>query len=164
MVLLKEQEDELRLFLQSVEGRIAKLEQMKEKFAEKRDSIREEMQAHDFAMVPVKISVAECDDILEEIEKHLIELNKLKNYLSVKLKKVIEEEKMLEALKQKFGNSVEIEQADQGFEVVYRDEEAKQALEELKKSREKTMEIKNVLRKLEEHEQNSQINQQPQGQ
>jgi Ca2+-binding EF-hand superfamily protein len=123
---------------------------MKEKFAEKRDSIRAEMQAHDFALVPVKISVEECEDVLAEIERHLIELNKLKNYLSVKLKKIIEEEKMLEALKRKFGNAIEIEQADQGFEIRYLDEEAKQAFEELKKSREKTINIKNLLRKMEE--------------
>ena len=153
MAVLEEQEEELRLFLQSIESRISKLENMKEKFAEKRDNIREELQAHDFAIVPVKISVAECEDILEEIERHLIELNKLKNYLSVKLKNVIEEEKMLEALKQKFGNNVEIEQADQGFEIIYKDEEAKQAFEELKKSREKTAEIKSVLRRLEESNQ-----------
>ncbi len=147
---LKEQEEELRLFLQSVEQQIEKFQKLKERFAERRDKIREAIQNHDFALVPVKISTEACEDILAEIEQHLMELNKLRNYLGVKLKQVVEEERLLESLKKQFGENLAIEQLEHGFEIRYFDSEAKQALEELQKSKEKVMHIKNSLKRMEE--------------
>jgi len=152
MVDLKEQETELRLFLQSVEEQIEKFNRLKEMFAEKRDSIREAMQQHNFSLVPVKISTEQCEDVLAEIEQHLLELNKLKNYLGVKLKQIIEEEQLLESLKKKFGDTLEIDEAEHGFEIKYFDSEAKNAFEELQKSKEKISHIKSTLRKIEERE------------
>ncbi len=152
MVDLKEQETELRLFLQSVEEQIEKFNRLKEMFAEKRDSIREAMQQHNFSLVPVKISTEQCEDVLAEIEQHLLELNKLKNYLGVKLKQIIEEEQLLESLKKKFGDTLEIDEAEHGFEIKYFDSEAKQAFEELQKSKEKISHIKSTLRKIEKRE------------
>lgn len=152
MVDLKEQETELRLFLQRIEEQIEKFTKLKESFAEKRDHIRETMQQHDFSLVPVKISTEQCEDVLAEIEQHLIELNKLRNYLGIKLKQIIEEERLLDSLKKKFGDTLEIEEAEHGFEIKYFDSDAKEAFEELQKSKEKIAHIKSTLKNIEERE------------
>lgn len=143
---LKEQEEKLRLYLQSVENEINKFEKLKETFAQKRESIRAEMQAHDFSLAPVKIQCSETEDLLAEIDSHLTELYKLKNYLSVKIKRVVEEEELLESLTKKFGETIGIDQKDQGFEIIVSDKAASEAFNELKNSRNKTANLKNTIR------------------
>jgi len=155
MATLAEREEELRLFLQSIEEQIEKFEKLKEQFMNKHDSIKAEMQAHDLKLVPVKIVTNDSEDIVADIEKHLVELSKLKAYISNEIKKVVEEKKTLEVLEAKFGHSVEIAANEEGFEIKYKDEQARDAFEELKKDREKIANIKTRLRKIEDERKTS---------
>ncbi|MEM4663291.1 MAG: hypothetical protein QXM75_04690, partial [Candidatus Diapherotrites archaeon] len=147
MSTLSEREDELRLFLKGIEERIEKFEKIKEQLMNKQDSIKAEMQANDLALVPVKIYVRDAEDLIAEIERHLIELEKFRSYLANELKKVIEEKRMQEVLSAKFGPSVVIEPTEEGFIVKYTDDKMHELYQELKKSREGVSEIKNKLRK-----------------
>ncbi|MEM4598644.1 MAG: hypothetical protein QW400_03045 [Candidatus Diapherotrites archaeon] len=144
---LEEREEELRLFLKGVEEQISKFEKIKEQLMSKQDSIKAEMQANDFSIVPVKIYSRDSEDLVADVERHLIELEKFKAYLANELKKVVEERRMIEVLSAKFGQSFTIEPSEDGFLVKYTDDGLQDISQELKKGRETISDIKSKLRK-----------------
>lgn len=150
---LKEQEQQLRLYMKTIEEQINRFESLKKSLQEREDEIREEITKHSFSPTPISLKPSpEYDgDVYAEIQQHLLELNKLKNYISMKLKEVIQEEELLESLKSKFGKSIDFEKPKRGeFEIVYTDEQVKDAFEQLNAGKEKVKLIKDSLNEMNE--------------
>lgn len=155
MADLKDQEKQLRQFMRTVEEQVARFEYLKNVLQVKMDSIREEITRHSFSPTPISLRPSETyeGDVYTEVQKHLLELNKMKNYLSIKLKEVIQEEELLESLKGKFGDSINFEKPKRGeFEIVFSDENIKEAFTELNQGKERIKLIKDSLNDLKEKE------------
>ncbi len=148
---LKEKEKQLRLYLKTVEDQIRKFESIKSVLQEREDEIREEITTHSFSPTPISLKpdAKYKGDVYAEIQKHLLELNKLKNYISIKLKELIKEEELLGLLKNKFGEGINFEKPSRGeFEIVYSDQQVRDAFESLKHGREQAAMIKDSLNEM----------------
>jgi len=148
---LKEQEKQLRLYLGTVDGQIKQFESLKKILQEREDEIREEITKHSFSPTPISLKPHEeyDGDIYAEVQHHLLELNKLKNYISIKLKEIIHQEELLGSLRAKFGESIDFEKPKRGdFEIVYSDSQVKEASEKLSNGREKVKLIKDSLNEM----------------
>ena len=155
MADLKEKEKQLRLYLQTIEEQIRKFESIKSILQEREDEIRAEITTHSFSPTPISLKPQEHykGDVYAEVQKHLLELNKLKNYISIKLKELIREEELLTLLKGKFGEGIDFEKPSRGeFEIVYCDQQVKDAFESLKQGREQAAMIKDYLSEMNEKE------------
>ncbi|MEM0360784.1 MAG: hypothetical protein QXK06_05630 [Candidatus Diapherotrites archaeon] len=138
MTDLAERERQLREHLSLIDKQIARFEYLKSVLQAKMDAIREEITKHSFSPTPISLKPDPSfeGDVYTEIQKHLLELNKMKNYLSIKLKEVIQEEELLASLQGKFGKNITFEKPQHGeFEIVFSDEKIKEALDELNKGK-----------------------------
>ena len=145
---LKEQESKMRLYLSTVEAQIHKFEALKKTLQIREDEIREAIATHSFSPAPISLKPNNTydGDVYADIQQHLLELNKLKNYISIKLKEIIREEELLSILKSKFGESIDFEKQSRGdFEIVYSDKHVIDAFEHLSNGKEKIKMIKDSL-------------------
>jgi len=148
---LGKQEKKLRLYMKTVEGQIAKFESARRVLQESEDEIREEIVNKSFSPTPISLKPHDDypGDVYQEVQNHLLDLNKLKNYISIKLKEVIKEEELLQSLKAKFGENIDFEKPKRGeFEIVYSDQNVKDAFDNLKNGREKIRLIKESLNEM----------------
>ena len=150
---LKEQEQQLRLYMKTVDEQIQGFELVRKSLQERMDEIREEITKHSFSPTPISLKPkADFEgDVYADVQRHLLELNKLKNYISIKLKEVVKEEELLQSLKGKFGESIDFEKPKRGeFEIVYTDEKVENAFDRLKNGKEKVKLIKDSLNEMED--------------
>jgi len=145
MVELKEREERLRFLLSKIDSEIEKFKKISGLVDGKRQALSTEITKKGLSEVPLEIRPhsGEEQGLTEEITKHLLELNKMKNYLSSKLELVIKEEELLEELKKKHGDNVELLKTPAGeFEIVYTDSETDDAYNKLKASRKLVSDLK----------------------
>ena len=155
MTRLEEQEKQLRLYLRTVEGQIKRFESTKKTLQEREDEIREEITKRSFSPTPISLKPKQDygGDVYAEVQQHLLELNKLRNYISIKLKEVVHEEELLQSLRGKFGDSIDFEKQKRGeFEIVYSDQSVRDAFDSLSNSREKVKLIKDSLNEMDDKE------------
>ena len=137
MTDLKEQEEKYRLLIRKIDIELTKFEKLKEKLKLKRKDITAEIKKTGFDTVPIRITPhsKSKDDLLSEIENHILSLTKTKNFISMKLESIMKEEELLEELKKKFKDSVTIIKLEHGeFEINFTDAETKDAYTELSQS------------------------------
>ncbi len=157
MADLRKQEEQLRLYMKTVEEQAAKFESARKVLQEREDEIREEIVSRSFSPTPISLKPHSeyPGDVYLEVQNHLLDLNKLKNYISIKLKEVIKEEELLQSLKAKFGESIDFEKPKRGeFEIVFTDQQVKEVFENLKTGKEKIKLIKDSLNDLQDEEEN----------
>lgn len=148
MADLKEREKQLRLYLKNVESQIKQFESTKKMLQELEDEIRGEITKHSISPTPINLKPSDSydGDVYGDIQHHLLELNKLRNYISMKLKEVVQEEELLESLQSRFGEKIDFEKPKRGeFEIVYSDQRVKDAFDKLKAGQEKVKLIKDSL-------------------
>ena len=152
MADLKEQEETYRLLIRKIDTELTKFEKLKEKIKSKRKDITAEVKKAGFDTVPVRITPhsKSKDDLISEIENHILSLTKTKNFISMKLESIMQEEELLEELKKKFKDKVKITKLEHGeFEIDFMDSETKDAYTELSQSTKLIENIKNTLQKKE---------------
>lgn len=144
----KEDEEKFRLLIRKIDLEILKFQKLKSTLLDKQQNVSTAVRGTGFEAIPVRM-VPHSDsasDLLSEIDNHMMSLNKLKNFINMKLDSLMEEEELLDELKKKFGNNVEIKKLDRGeFEINFTDSDTKKAYEEIKKSAKLVEEIKNTI-------------------
>ncbi len=148
MPALKDEEEELRMFIKKTDFEIRKFNEIKQRIDSKKTEVEQSLKNMNLEPVPIRIEPHPNAgrDLAREIDEHLLELNKLKNYINTKLKAVLREEKVLESLKKRFGESVDIKKAREGdFEVTYYDNDSEFAAGEIEQSRRSLKEMKKTV-------------------
>jgi len=149
---LEEQEEELRMFIKRADSEIRKFTELKENIHGKKSDVEDSLHKLNLEPVPIRIEPSPNSqrNLEREIDEHLLELSKMKNYINTKLKSVLKEEQLLDSLKKRFGESVDIKHAKQGdFEVTYYDNDSEFAGGELDKSKHSLKEMKKTVDKIE---------------
>ena len=153
---LKQQEEELKLLIKKIDSEIADFEKLKTAIDVKKATLGEAVNKAGLQPVPIDV-VPHSDssrDLEEEIKQHILDLNKLKNFINGKLKVVIREEELLNELQEKYGKEVGIKKLPGGeFELTFSDKETEQAFAKLQKSKELLSTVKKSVQSLVEEEQ-----------
>ncbi|MFH1239876.1 MAG: hypothetical protein V1672_01555 [Candidatus Diapherotrites archaeon] len=148
MADLKEQEETYRLLIRKIDTELTKFEKLKEKIKSKRREVTDEVKKAGFDTVPVRITPHSNtkDDLISEIETHIMSLTKTKNFISMKLESIMQEEELLAELKKKFKDSVKLTKLEHGeFELNFTDAETKDAYTELSQSTKLIENIKKTM-------------------
>jgi SMC interacting uncharacterized protein involved in chromosome segregation len=135
---LKEQEERLRFLLSKVDAEISKFESLVKSIDAKQDSLTAQIRDAGMQSVPIRITPHSeaTENLYDEINAHLMDLNKLKNLLSSKLNLVLKEEELFAKLNKKYGKSVDIERSPSGeFEILYKDDDTSAAFSQLSTSK-----------------------------
>ena len=135
---LKEQEDRLRFLLSKVDAEISKFESLVKSIDLKQGQLTAQIRDAGMQSVPIRIMPHSdaTQNLYDEPNQHLLELNKLKNFLSSKLNLVLKEEELFSKLNKKYGNNVEIDRNPAGeFEIRYKDEDTSAAYTQLSTSK-----------------------------
>lgn len=149
MVELKEKEERLRFLLSKIDSEIEKFKEMQASVEERKMSINRDITSKGLSEVPLEIRPHsdEQDGLGGEVNRHLMELSKMRNYLNGKLELVIKEEELLKELKKKHGNKVSLVKTDEGeFEIVYEDSETEEMYDKLKASRKLIADLKSSMK------------------
>lgn len=148
MADLNEQENELKVLIKRIDSEIVRFRKILEQLESKRDSVKSVIHRSGLEPVPVNISAGYRDDLIGDIERHVLDLNKTKNFINARLEKVIHEEELLDELKTRFGDGISVKKAGDGFEVQFSDKGAKDAASDFEKSKETLQEIRTQVQKL----------------
>ena len=150
---LKQQEEELRLLIRKIDSELANFKRLKDKVGVKRAKLEKSVSKAGLQPVPVEITPHSGEDAnLEQgINKHLLDLNKLKNFINGRLKVVIREEELLAKLQSEYGEEVGIKKLSGGeFELTFADGETQAAFEDLQKSKKLISIVKKSVQTLSE--------------
>ena len=150
---LGQQEEELKLLIRKIDSEIDHFETMKDEIRAKRASLERDVKEAGLQPVPIQIVNKEgSEENLEyEIERHILELNKTKNFISSKLNLVLKEEEFVAGLQKKYGKEVGIKKISKGdFELVFADKATAIASNELAKSKKMLSTVKQSIQSLTE--------------
>ncbi|MEK6970463.1 MAG: hypothetical protein AABW68_02080, partial [archaeon] len=125
---------------------------------EKLQSRRDELSGvvDDAGLEPVPISFVPSQgkaDVLNELEVHVLELNKLKNLIGMKLKRLLQEEDLLEHLRSEYGKNVSFKRNTKGgIELQVLDREADSAYGELVESKKRLESLRSQIHEIGDEE------------
>jgi hypothetical protein len=148
---LKQQEEELKLLIKKVDSEIAKFERLRAEIGAKKEMLEKSVIDAGLQPIPVNISPhpTESTDLEYDIRQHLLNLNKIKNFINGKLNVVIKEEELLAELEKAYGKKVGIRRLSGGeFELIFSDSKTQGAFNELQKSKKILSAVKQSIQKL----------------
>ncbi|MFH0970821.1 MAG: hypothetical protein V1776_05175 [Candidatus Diapherotrites archaeon] len=139
---LKGREEVLQSLLKKIDSDIALFDRRAEKLRKKHDELTDAVMDAGLEPVPISFAAsgenAKKTDVLQELENHIMELNKLKNLISMKLKRVLQEEELLDHLRTTYGKGVAFNRNTKGgIELQVKDLDADVALSEVMDSKKK---------------------------
>lgn len=148
MAELKEQEERLRFLISRIDSEIVKFQKSLNTVEEKQSRLNEAIIKRGLQEVPINITPhsAEKQNLHQEIKQHIMDLNKLKNYINGKLEVVIKEEELIEDLKKEHGKNVSLHKLESGeFEINYKDEETEKAYNQINVSKKLINQLKKSI-------------------
>jgi len=152
MAELKDEEERLRVLLKKIDAEILRFNELLEKAKAKREEVEDTITGAGLHKIPVNVkpSSEALPDLVSELNQHLLNLNKIKNFISGKLEAVVKEEELIEQLKSNFGEKIKIKkQGSADFEVDFSDEETKRMYEKLLKSKKEMESVKALVHEME---------------
>ncbi len=152
---LKQQEETLKLLIKKIDSEIVRFEKIKTEVGVKRAKLEESVNTAGLQPVPIEIAPhsGTGENLEQEIKQHILDLNKLKNFINGKLNVVIKEEELLNELQKKYGKEVGIKKIPGGeFELTFSDAETKKAFAALQKSKKMLSTVKRSVQSLTEEE------------
>ncbi len=152
---LKQQEEELRLLIRKIDTEIVAFEKLKTEVSVKKAKIEKSVNVAGLQPVPINIAPhsGSADNLVRELEQHVLALNKVKNFINGKLKVVIKEEELLAELQKEYGKEVNIKKHPNGeFELVFSDDGTKAAFKALEKSKGMLETVKKSVQSLTEEQ------------
>ncbi len=150
---LKRQEEELKLLLRKADSEIARFEKIYQGIEARKEELNKAVEGAGLQSVPFEIGPHSdgSRNLDLEIKNHILELNKIKNFINAKLNVVIREEELLLELQRKYGESVGVRRLPGGeFDLTFSDKETKAAFSELQKGRKILSEVRKTLQGLSE--------------
>jgi len=149
---LKEQEERLKFLISRIDSEIEKFKKIQSGVGERKDELDGAITKKGLQSVPINIAPHSMDksNLFDEIQQHILDLNKLKNLINGRLEVVIKEEELIQGLKEKYGKSVSLVKGESGeFEVAFKNEETEEAFNQIKTSRRLIEQLKESLKELE---------------
>ncbi len=151
---LKEREQVLQALLKKIDTDIDSFTRRIEKLQSRRDELSGVVD--DAGLEPVPISFVPSQgkaDVLNELEVHVLELNKLKNLIGMKLKRLLQEEDLLEHLRSEYGKNVSFKRNTKGgIELQVLDREADSAYGELVESKKRLESLRSQIHEIGDEE------------
>lgn len=146
---LKDREEVLHALLKKIDQDIDAFTRFAEKLHSKHEKLLDTVMDAGLEPIPVKFSTGKTDDALQEVEQHILELNKLKNLVSMKLKRILQEEDLHQQLQKSFGKDVEFKRTAKGtIEIEVKDPEADAAMSLMSMSRKRLDDLRNQIHEL----------------
>ncbi len=158
-VNLVQEEEKLRVLIRKIDSEISRFEKLKNEIGSKRAKLENDVKKVGLQPVLIKIlSSAKSDENIEtEINKHILDLNKSKNFINTKLNVVIKEEELIEGLRKKYGKDIDVKTIAKGdFELILSDKGTALASKELAKSRKMLLTVNKSLQAIAEEEEKEQ--------
>jgi len=149
---LKAQEDRLRFLVSRIDSEIKKFQDMLSLLEGKQSNIQNMIKKQGLEPVPIRINPhsMSTQNLIAEMQGHLMELNKLKNYLSQRLNEVIKEEALKEKLLREFGEKIQIKKLPSGeFEIDYSDPETLNLFAQIQASKKTINQLRENLAEVE---------------
>jgi prefoldin subunit 5 len=147
---LKEREEVLQTLLKKIDSDIDFFTKRMEKLQKKHDKLTDVVEDAGLEPVPISFSVmGKNTDVVKELEDHVLELNKLKNLVSMKLKRILQEEELLDHLQNEYGKNVSFKRNTKGgLELQLKDMDAELAYDELQQNRKKLDSLRGQIHEL----------------
>lgn len=105
---LKKREQVLQALLKKIDDDVSFFSDASEKLRKKRQELLNVVVKAGLEPIPVSFGSGKERDVLRNVENHILELNKVKNLVSMKLKRVLQEEDLVDHLNEKFGKEVKL--------------------------------------------------------
>ncbi len=135
---LKVQEEALQTLLKKIDSDVDKFSRLQEKLRSKHEELSDIVLDAGLSPVPIHFSAGKSEDVLREVESHILELNKLKNLIEMRLKRIFQEEDLLEHLHEHYGKNVSFTRNQKGLiELQVDDADAKNTFAQLQESKKK---------------------------
>ena len=150
---LKRQEEGLKLLLRKTDSELARFEKIHQGVEARKEELNKAVVKAGLQSVPFDIGPhSENSKTLDlEIKTHILELNKIKNFINAKLNVVIREEELLLELQKRYGKSVGVRKLSGGeFDLTFSDKETKAAFSELQKGKKTLSAVRKTLQGLSE--------------
>ena len=146
---LKEREEVLQALLKKIDADIDVFTKRLEKLHAKHDELTGVVMDAGLEPVPISFQAGKNADVIGELESHVLELNKLKNLLSMKLRRILQEEDLLEHLQTEYGKNVTFRRNTKGgIELNVQDNDAEDAYAQLQLSKKKLDELREQIHEL----------------
>ncbi len=148
---LKQREEVLQVLLKRIDSEIETFSMQLGKFKAKQNELSNVVMDARLEPVPITFQPNEKIDInvIRELEDHILELNKVKNLLGMKLKRILQEEDLLEHLQSKFGKNVSFKRTEKGLiELQVKDKDADEAFDLLQDSKKRLDQLRGQIHEL----------------
>jgi division protein CdvB (Snf7/Vps24/ESCRT-III family) len=146
---LKEREEVLQALLKKIDADIDVFTKRLEALHAKHEELNGVVLDAGLEPVPISFQAGKNADVIGELESHVLELNKLKNLLSMKLRRILQEEDLLEHLQTEYGRNVTFKRnARGGVELQVQDADAEDAYVQLQISKKKLDELREQIHEL----------------
>ncbi len=147
---LKEREEVLQTLLKKIDADIDLFTRRMEKLQKKHDDLSDVVDDSGLEPVPISFIPAQGKmDVLNELEVHILELNKLKNLVGMKLKRLLQEEELLDHLQSEYGKNVQFKRSTKGgIELQVLDKDADSAYGELLESKKRLESLRGQIHEI----------------
>ncbi|MEK6902959.1 MAG: hypothetical protein AABX02_05235 [archaeon] len=143
---LKQREESLQAFLKRLDVDLDLFTHRLESLRKKHDELTGVVLDAGLEPVPISFAGGKNADVLKELENHILELNKMKNLIQMKLKRIIQEEDLLEHLQSEFGKNVSFKRnVKGGIELQIKDLDAETAYDELEQGKRKLEQLRSQI-------------------
>jgi len=148
----REEEERLRFLIAKIDAEISRFSELKEKLESRQEELSDALRSEGLQPVPIIFQPsAGTKDLLDELTDHVLELNKMKNFVAQKLNMAIKEEELLEKLQKKHGSAVNLKHLPSGeFELVINDTDTQQVFAQIQASRKNMNSLKKTIQDLTE--------------
>ncbi len=148
---LKEREEVLQAFLKKIDADIGVFTRRMEKLQSKHDELSGLVDEAGLEPVPISFNsqYSKSGDVLSDLESHILELNKLKNLVGMKLKRLLQEEELLDHLQSEYGKNVLFRRTSKGgIELVIQDKDADATYGELQESKKRLESLRSQIHEI----------------
>ncbi|MEK6821066.1 MAG: hypothetical protein AABY11_01545 [archaeon] len=147
---LKAKEEILRALLRKIDSDVDLFSKRLDTLHGKHDALTDAVIDAGLQPVPIRfLAQGKNTDILLEIENHILELNKLKNLIGMKLQRLMQEEELLAHLHGTYGDSVSFSRNTKGgIELSVKDLDADVAFAEVVESKKKLDALRSQIQEI----------------
>lgn len=150
---LKQREEVLQALLKKIDADIDVFSRRAEKVRKKHDELSNVVLDAGLEPVPISFAAGKSVDALRDLDNHVLELNKIKNLISMKLKRILQEEDLLEHLQTEYGQNVTFRRNQKGLiELSVQDKDAQDAYDQMQGSKKKLDDIRAQIHELGDEE------------
>ncbi len=146
---LKQREETLQALLKKLDSDIELFTKRLDALRNKHDELTDVVLDAGLEPVPISFQAGKSADVIRELESHVLELNKLKNLLSMKVKRILQEEDLLEHLQSEYGKNVSFKRNTKGgIELQVQDKDAEDSYAQLLLGKKKLDELRAQIHEL----------------